>query len=62
MMAYIIDLEYLKYQKEFIENNGIIDHSQFINSIQFHKIYNTEIDMSPFLSPFHVVRFICYWS
>ncbi|HCC5607583.1 TPA: hypothetical protein M5605_002505 [Staphylococcus aureus] len=42
-MAEIIDLEWLKYKKEFIENDGIIDHSKFINSIHFHKSYSTEI-------------------
>lgn len=44
MMADIFDLEYLKYQKEFIENDGMIDYSQFINSIQFHKSYTIEIE------------------
>ncbi|HDT7017286.1 hypothetical protein I6D34_11230 [Staphylococcus aureus] len=42
-MAEIVDLEWLKYKKEFIENDGIIDHSKFINSIHFHKSYSTEI-------------------
>ncbi|MFB2050778.1 hypothetical protein [Staphylococcus aureus] len=42
-MTEIIDLEWLIYKKEIIENDGMIDHSKFINSIQFHKSYSTEI-------------------
>ena len=30
MMADIFDLEYLKYQKEFIENDGMIDYKFFL--------------------------------
>lgn len=42
-MTDIFDFEYLKYQKEFLENDGYINYTSFINEIQFHDSYTESI-------------------
>lgn len=42
-MANILDFEYMKYQKEFLENEGCIDYTSFVNEIQFHESYTPKI-------------------
>ncbi|HCX2884254.1 TPA: hypothetical protein OZI11_002473 [Staphylococcus aureus] len=42
-MAKIVGFEYLKYQKEFLENAGAIDYTNFLNEIHFHESYTSNI-------------------
>ncbi|MEB6279077.1 hypothetical protein [Staphylococcus gallinarum] len=42
-MADIFDIDYLKYQKEFLETGGNVNYDGFLNEIQFHDSYSPDI-------------------
>jgi len=38
-----VNFEYLKYQQEFIENEGMINYSNFVNNITFDRSYTANV-------------------